>query len=63
MENFFSGGEGAPRGQPRYILGNRKSASGELLNDIVITEGNRGLVPSLKTPKLSAAQKTIPAVT
>ena len=42
MENFFSGGEGARRGQPRYILGNRKSASGELLNEIVITEGNLG---------------------
>ena len=38
IENFFSGGEG----QPRYILGNRKSASGELLNEIVVTEANLG---------------------
>ena len=45
MQNFFSGGEGGGggrRGQPRYIMGNRKSASGELLNEIVVTEGNLG---------------------
>ena len=45
MENFFSGGEGARRGQPRYILGNLKSSSGELLNEIVVTEGNLGTSP------------------
>ena len=46
MQNFFlsSGGERGEggRGQTRYILGNRKSASGELLNKIVVTEGSLG---------------------
>ena len=60
MQNLFSGGA---EGKLRYILGNRKSSSGELLNEIVVTEGNLGTVSSLKTPKLSPAQKTIPAVT
>ena len=38
---FFEGGGGG-REQTRYILGNRKSASGELLNEIAVTEGNLG---------------------
>ena len=42
MENFFTGGGGRGGRQPRYILRNRKSASGELLNEIVVTEGNLG---------------------
>ena len=46
MQNFFlssgGGGGGWGRGQTRYILGNRYSASGELLNKIVITEGSLG---------------------
>ena len=37
---FLRGGGG--REQTRYILGNRKSASGELLNEIAVTEGNLG---------------------
>ena len=39
MQNLFSGGA---EGKLRYILGNRKSSSGELLNEIVVTEGNLG---------------------
>ena len=55
MENFFSGGggEGGGGGRPRYILRNRKSASGELLNEIVVTEGNLG------TSSLSQDAKTL----
>ena len=36
---FFLGGGG---GKTRYILENRKSAGGELLNKIVVTEGSLG---------------------
>ena len=36
------GGGGEAEGKLRYILGNRKSSSGELLNEIVVTEGNLG---------------------
>ena len=32
-------------GKLRYILGNRKSSSGELLNEIVVAEGNLGTSP------------------
>ena len=39
MQNLFSG---RAEGKLRYILGNRKSSSGELLNEIVVTEGNLG---------------------
>ena len=47
MQNLFSGGRGAgggggAGGKLRYILGNRKSSRGELLNEIVVTEGNLG---------------------
>ena len=46
MQNLFSGGRGGGGGEAegklRYILGNRKSSRGELLNEIVVTEGNLG---------------------
>ena len=41
-------------GQTRYILGNRKSACGELLNEIVVTEG------SLRTSSKSQDAKSHP---
>ena len=61
IENFFSGGEG---GSNQGIFW--EIASLQVVNCLMrlsLLKEIWGLVPSLKTPKLSPAQKTIPAVT
>ena len=63
MENFFSGGEGRGGGNQGIFW---EIASLQVVNCLMrlsLLKEIWGLVPSLKTPKLSAAQKTIPAVT
>ena len=60
MKNFFSGGWGGYQGIFWEI------ASLQVVNCLMrlsLLKGIWGLVPYLKTPKLSPAQKTIPAVT
>ena len=61
IENFFSGGEG---GSNQGIFW--EIASLQVVNCLMrlsLLKEIWGLVPSLKTPKLSPAQKTITAVT